>query len=185
MGGIDGAKAPAVFEQHGGGAGHAFRGEVSLVPGQALGFTQAFQRRAVAAVGRVAHRQGVSPRAQRPPGVAHVHVVYLYARFQPIEGDAAPGHVGDVALKLHGLDGERVPVPGHQQRDGPRAAAQVHGAIALARRGEIRQQHAVRAEAEGVRALDQLEAVQLQIVQSLAGFEFHRHSPNASSASQQ
>ena len=168
-GGKDHAQSPAVFEQLRRAFGHVRRAEVAFVPRQAHALVLAGQRRARAPVGGIAHRQRVFTVAEKGVRVAHIPGKDAHAIFQTVQKHAAARHVRHVRLQFHRVHAERRLVRGHQRGDGPGAATQIHGARARPGRGKVRQQHRIRAEAEGVRALDEAVAAALQVIQPLAG----------------
>ena len=101
-------------------------------------------------------------------GLAAVGVVNADAVFKAVEAHAPRRHIRHVRLDFKCVERRILRPGGQKQRQHARARAHVCNMLALFYACKIRQQHGVRAEAKTVRALDDAQAVSLQIVDALA-----------------
>ena len=176
----DDAEPAAEFEDCGGGGRHIVQSEISLVPGDALCLAFAQQGRTLRAVGRVAHRQRALFPTERAPDFAHITLMHMYALLQTVQVHAARRHIGHLGLNLHCLHTDIALMRRHQYGDGAVAAAQIRNSFPLAGVGKIRQQHRIRAKAEGSALLYQLIITVLQIIQAFTRLQFHIHTSSFS-----
>ena len=177
---VDHREPAAVFDEPRGRCGYVRRGFVSLVPDDAQLVRSAEQRAARLEVRRIAHRQRKSAASQLAVRLAHIGAKYPEFILNPVQRGAARGHIRDLGLYLYACNRNLRTVRQHYKRYRTRSAAHIHTVFSPAWRGEIRQQHRIRAETEGLGALDYTEPVVLQVIYPFARIYINvsfRHKP--------
>ena len=171
LGPVHHEQPPPVLEQGLSRGGHVVQRAGDFVAGESQRAVGVHPALALGHVGWIGHDHVVGPTDEGGARlVSDVPLVDVDHLLEVIHRDGARRHVGHRWLDFNGVDGLGVGAAVEQQRQHAGARADVEGAgLAVdRRRGVPREQHRIDIEAEGVRVLKDVKAVQAQVLETLA-----------------